>query len=111
MTTDSKPIKACTPKFGQLSIAAPFIGAISAALLFGVFFQSAPIAIFAFLLIPLSPICGVVFAVMAWKRREPYWALPVIGLLINFAAIFGLCYFAFLVFTGKIDLFKGTSFG
>jgi hypothetical protein len=67
---------------GTLSITAPFIGAI---LCYVLIWVSPTGFVLGLLLIPLSLICGVVFAVSAWIRRERYWLLPSIGLPMNLA--------------------------
>jgi len=111
MTSDAKPIMASGPIFGLLSIASPIVGGILSALLFGAFYYIGPIVLLALLLVPLSPICGVIFAALALVRREKYSVLPAVGMLINLAVISGLGYFAFRAFSGQIDLFKGCSWG
>lgn len=87
MTSEFKPVVTGVPVFGIISVTAPFIGmALIYVLLrwlgateFG-FFS-------ALLLIPLSPLCGIAFALGARKRGEPYKALPLIGLLLNLAIL------------------------
>jgi hypothetical protein len=39
-------------------------------------------------ILPLTPICGVGFAVAAWVRHEKYQALPWIGLLLNLVVMY-----------------------
>ena len=104
MITESKSTVAVVPTFGALSVAVPFIGVFLFLLLASLFSTVAFAFIVAILIIPLSPICGVVFAVVAWKRGERYWALRWIGLLINLAAIY------FLIKNAS-HMFDGTSFG
>ena len=75
-----------------LSICAPFIGALLFYITEWILAASFEIP-FAFelglLLIPITPICGVGFAIAARIRRERFRVLPWLGLLINLALI---CY-------------------
>lgn len=87
MTTEPKSASARSPTFGSLSIAAPFTGALLILiLLWGM--PAFPLSfILTLFLIPLSPICGVGFAVVAAIRRERYSAVWLLGLVINLVAV------------------------
>ena len=76
------------PVCGIFSICSPFIGALL--FYFAEWILSASLEIpfafeFGLLLIPITPLCGVAFAIVAWIRGERYRALPWFGLLINVA--------------------------
>ena len=75
------------PTCGILSIAAPFIGAFLFWVLMWVFTDFSLSFVLGLSLIPLSPMCGVGFAVAAWIRRERCWLFPWIGLFINLALL------------------------
>jgi hypothetical protein len=85
--TQPGPMVARPSTFGALSIAAPFIGGVLVYLLIFHSDQIVPAYILGLLLVPLSPICGVIFAVVAWIRREPSWIFPWIGLLLNLGVL------------------------
>src|SRR5438270_135065 len=87
MTDESKAAVPRAPTYGILSIAAPFIGAFMIfVLLWGI--PDFPLSfILALFIIPLSPICGIGFAVAAGIRGERYFAIRAVGLLINLAVI------------------------
>jgi hypothetical protein len=81
VTSQSKPV-AGKPILGVLSVATPFIGALLIYLLIWQFESFVGL-----LLIPLSPICGVILAVVALWRREPHRWLAWIGFLLNAAVL------------------------
>ena len=92
MTTEFRASAKRDPWFGMLSVMAPFIGWF-----LGLTFLSLlsfwDLSFLSLYILPLTPICGIGFAVAAWKRHEKHWALPWIGLLLNLAILcFGLLY-------------------
>jgi len=82
MTTGFRASAKRDPWFGMLSVMAPFIGwFLSLA-----FFSLRSVLDLTFLnlyVFPLTLICGIGFAVAAWKRHEKHWALLWIGLILN----------------------------
>jgi hypothetical protein len=90
MTTQIAKRPRRPPRFGTLSVAAPFIGAFLSYVLLSLSASSedSPVAfLLGLLLFPLSLLSGVAFAASAWIRRERFWLLPSIGLLINLALV------------------------
>jgi hypothetical protein len=90
MDTKSQQITRRVPIFGILSICAPFIGALLFYVTVWILAASLEIPFafaFGLLLIPITPLCGVGFAITAWIRGERYRVLPWLGLLINLALI------------------------
>jgi hypothetical protein len=75
------------PTFGILSIAAPFIGTFLFWVLIWVFTDFSLSFVLALSLIPLSPLCGLIFSAVGWFRHERYWLLRWIGLAINLGVI------------------------
>jgi len=82
VTSQSKPVGDGKPILGALSVATPFIGALLIYLLIWQFES-----FLGLLMIPLSPICGVILAVIALRRRERHRWLAWIGFLLNAAAL------------------------
>jgi hypothetical protein len=72
---------------GTLSVSAPFIGAFLFFVLIRVFTDSPLSFVLALSLIPLSPLCGVIFAVVALIRRERFRFFAWIGMVVNLALI------------------------
>jgi hypothetical protein len=104
MTTESRAAMKREPTFGMLSLTAPVIGGLIIFLLLGVF-PSFPLSfILSLLIVPLTPICGAGFAVTALIRREKYWALPCVCLLLNLV----IMYFVFGQMFGKDSHFIGS---
>ena len=67
------------PIFGTLSVAAPFLGGV---LVYLLICQANSFFVGLFM-VPLSLICGVILAIMAWLRGERSRWLAWIGLLLN----------------------------
>jgi hypothetical protein len=84
MATEPNPAIKRSPVFGKLSLAAPFIGGILIFILLKLPDMGFILGLY---MIPLTPICGVGFAVAGCVRREQHWFLPWIGLLFNLAIL------------------------
>jgi hypothetical protein len=88
MTTESIPALKRTPIFGGLSIAAPVVLCL---MIFSQYvFDSFDLTMLCTVLWPVPMVCGFIFMVVAFIRRERYWAFPFVGLAINLAGIFYL---------------------
>jgi hypothetical protein len=87
MANESKPASGPAPLFGPLSVVTPIVGGfILCALLLAdnYVFNTGTLSVLSYvILVPLSLGAGTIFAIVALLRREQYWALAVIGLVIN----------------------------
>jgi hypothetical protein len=83
MNDESEPTLSRAPTFGILSITAPLIGIVLIWVLLLLGSESEFGCLTALLLIPLTPVFGIVLAVGAWIRRERHRALPWVGAFIN----------------------------
>ena len=93
MTTPAQPPRTAAPKFGWLAVLAPLLGGVlclGLVLVCVKVLDSELMMMACLLLIPASPLAGVVFAILAWRRRERHKALPWLGLFINLAVLFWL---------------------
>ena len=85
MTTESTPALKRAPIFGSLSIVAPVV--LCLMILSQYVFDSFDLTMLCTLLWPVPMVCGFVFMVVAFIRRERYWAFPIVGLAVNLAGI------------------------
>jgi hypothetical protein len=87
MANKSKPELGPAPLFGPLSVVTPIVGGFMLCALLladNYVFNTGALTVLSYvILVPLSLGAGAAFAIVALLRREQYWALPVVGLVIN----------------------------
>lgn len=93
--TPSKIPYSIAPVFGKLSIVAPVIGVFLMCLNASVIRSTELYVPWLFLLLLLL-VCGIAFAIAAWKRDELYRPLWWIGLFLNLAILLSV-----ILITGK----------
>jgi len=87
MAIEIEPAKQRAPIFGGLSIIAPVFSGLFVLLSAFVFADNFNLMMLCLMLIPAPPVLGIVFAIVGVLRREGFWALPWIGLIVNLALL------------------------
>lgn len=105
MDKSSQQTKTMPPTFGLLSVFAPVIGAFLFYFTELILCDFIPFAfLLLILIVPMTPLCGIGFAIMSWLRHERYFVLAYIGLILNLV-------FGYFCIVNLFKSFKYFSFG
>jgi hypothetical protein len=83
------------PIYGALSVMAPFMGGFLVDMLVRFVSDTQSYArthLVVYILFG-TPVCGIVFAITTWLRRERYRLLPYVGIVLNIAYVFYIAQF------------------